>query len=116
MPSRRLILICAALAAAGCGREKPLGTVPSELLDRATGGDELEPEPARQLGEDGEAASPAVAEALTDYGVESRDDELLYIGLALEAVALRASGALDRAGPTADRFLARWIETGGFTI
>jgi hypothetical protein len=29
-------------------------------------------------------------------------------------VALRATGALDRAGATADRFLARWMETGGF--
>ena len=60
-----------------------------------------------------EAVSHAVAEALIDYGVESRDDELLYMGLALEVLALRATGDLDRAGATADRFLARWMETGG---
>jgi hypothetical protein len=62
----------------------------------------------------GEAVSQAVAEALIDYGVESRDDELLYMGLALEAVVLRATGVLERAGATADRFLARWLESGGF--
>jgi hypothetical protein len=61
----------------------------------------------------GEAVSRIVAEALIDHGVEMRDDEILYMGLALEVVAMRAIGRLDRAEATADRLLARWMETGG---
>jgi len=55
------------------------------------------------------------ADALLRFAASNENDEALYYGLALKALAHTAAGQPEQAGQACDRFLARWLETEAFT-
>jgi hypothetical protein len=67
------------------------------------------------LGDGNADQALTVAEAIVAYGVSAGSDEDLYYGTALQARCHDCLGNDAAALDACDRFLARWLETGGLT-
>jgi hypothetical protein len=55
------------------------------------------------------------AHAIASFATNTRNDEMLYFGLALAALCHAAAGREAEALETCDQFLSRWHESGGMT-